>query len=202
MGTDFTFVAPAIAVGAKFGLPGIFGATILGAIIEVILSFFVKPLMKLFPPIVTGTVVCLIGLTLSHKKEHILRAGLEGVVYSLYSVGEALERLAGQPVNLFASGGFARSPLWLQIVADIFGHPVKVPESHQSSAWGAAWFALLAIGEVSSLEAIKDSIPMKQTYEPDVISHEVYKELYVTYRQLYAALKPHFSTLASFQRKN
>lgn len=64
MGTDFTFVAPAIAVGAKFGLPGIFGATILGAIIVILLSFFVKPLMKLFPPIVTGTVVSLIGLTL------------------------------------------------------------------------------------------------------------------------------------------
>lgn len=144
----------------------------------------------------------LIGLTLSHKKEHILRAGLEGVVYSLYSVGEALERLAGQPVNLFASGGFARSPLWLQIVADIFGHLVQVPESHQSSAWGAAWFALLAVGEVSSLEAIKDSIPMKQTYEPNAISHEVYKELYVTYRQLYAALKPHFTALANYQRKS
>lgn len=64
MGTDFTFVAPAIAVGAKFGLPGIFGATILGALIVISLSFFVKPLMKLFPPIVTGTVVSLIGLTL------------------------------------------------------------------------------------------------------------------------------------------
>lgn len=64
MGTDFTFVAPAIAVGAKFGLPGIFGATILGALIVILLSFFVKPLMKLFPPIVTGTVVSLIGLTL------------------------------------------------------------------------------------------------------------------------------------------
>ncbi|ABS41763.1 nucleobase:cation symporter-2 family protein [Clostridium botulinum] len=64
MGTDFTFVAPAIAVGGKFGLSGIFGATILGASIVIILSFFVKPLMKLFPPIVTGTVVSLIGLTL------------------------------------------------------------------------------------------------------------------------------------------
>jgi gluconokinase len=144
----------------------------------------------------------LIGLTLSHKKEHIIRAGLEGVVYSLYSVGEALERLAGQPVNLFASGGFARSPLWLQMVADIFGHSVQVPESHQSSAWGAAWFALLAIGEVSSLEGIKESIPMKQTYEPTGESHKIYKELYETYRELYMALKPHFTTLANFQRKH
>lgn len=64
MGTDFTFVSPAITVGAVAGLPGIIGATILGSIVEVILSYFIKPLMKLFPPLVTGTVVCLIGLTL------------------------------------------------------------------------------------------------------------------------------------------
>ena len=64
MGTDFTFVSPSISVGSVLGLPGIIGATILGALFEIILSYFIKPLMKLFPPIVTGTVVCLIGLTL------------------------------------------------------------------------------------------------------------------------------------------
>ena len=64
MGTDFTFVSPSISVGTVLGLPGIIGATILGAFLEIILSFFIKPLMKLFPPLVTGTVVCLIGLTL------------------------------------------------------------------------------------------------------------------------------------------
>jgi xanthine permease len=64
MGTDFTFVSPSISVGTVLGLPGIIGATILGAFFEIILSYFIKPLMKIFPPIVTGTVVCLIGLTL------------------------------------------------------------------------------------------------------------------------------------------
>jgi len=64
MGTDFTFVGPSIAVGSMLGLPGIFGATILGSFVEIILSRFIKPLRKFFPPIVTGTVVALIGLTL------------------------------------------------------------------------------------------------------------------------------------------
>lgn len=64
MGTDITFVAPAAVVGKKFGLAGIFGATILGAFLVIILSFFIKYIMKLFPEIVTGIVVCLIGLTL------------------------------------------------------------------------------------------------------------------------------------------
>ena len=50
MGTDFTFVSPAISVGSTLGMPGIVGATILGSFFEIILSFFIKPLMKLFPP--------------------------------------------------------------------------------------------------------------------------------------------------------
>lgn len=64
MGTDFTFATPAIAVGSVAGFPGIIGATILGSLVEVVLSFFIKPIMKFFPPLVTGTVICLIGLTL------------------------------------------------------------------------------------------------------------------------------------------
>lgn len=64
MGTDFTFVSPSIAVGSVLGLPGIIGATILGSLFEVVVSYFIRPLMKLFPPLVTGTVVSLIGLTL------------------------------------------------------------------------------------------------------------------------------------------
>ncbi|HBI92549.1 MAG TPA: purine permease, partial [Terrisporobacter glycolicus] len=64
MGTDFTFVSPSISVGSVLGLPGIIGATILGSFLEIILSYFIKPLMKIFPPLVTGTVVSLIGLTL------------------------------------------------------------------------------------------------------------------------------------------
>lgn len=66
MGTDFTFVAPSIAVGSGMGLgvAGIVGATIAGSFIEIILSKFIKPLLKYFPPVVTGTVVTLIGTTL------------------------------------------------------------------------------------------------------------------------------------------
>lgn len=66
MGTDFGFVPPANAVINTMGggLPGYFGATILGAILEFILSFFIKPLMKFFPSVVTGTVITLIGVTM------------------------------------------------------------------------------------------------------------------------------------------
>lgn len=64
MGTDVTFATPAIAVGEKFGLPGIMGAILIGGVVESILSIFTKPLIKFFPKVVTGVVICLIGLTL------------------------------------------------------------------------------------------------------------------------------------------
>lgn len=64
MGTDFTFVNPSISVGAKFGIAGIVSATITGSLVEIILSRFIKPLMRFFPPLITGTVVSLIGITL------------------------------------------------------------------------------------------------------------------------------------------
>ena len=66
MGTDSTFVSPGIVVVSQMGggLPAYFGATILGSFIEIILSRFLKGIMKFFPPLVTGTVVTLIGMTL------------------------------------------------------------------------------------------------------------------------------------------
>ncbi|CYX93823.1 nucleobase:cation symporter-2 family protein [Streptococcus suis] len=64
MGTDFTFANPAISVGSQLGIAGIVGATIAGSFVEIALSRFVKPLMRFFPPLITGTVVSLIGITL------------------------------------------------------------------------------------------------------------------------------------------
>lgn len=126
----------------------------------------------------------LFGLTLRHSQEHIIRAGLEGVIFSIYHVGQALERLAGKPSKLLASGGFARSPLWLQILADVFNQEVHVPTSHQSSAWGAAWMALYAIEEVDELRAIKKHIPMQGYYIPNPEHHQIYMESFAQYKNL------------------
>ncbi|WP_252502073.1 gluconokinase [Sporosarcina sp. Marseille-Q4943] len=134
----------------------------------------------------------LFGLSLQHKKEHLIRAGLEGVVFSIYHVGQALERLAGKPDKIMASGGFARSPLWLQILADVFNQQVDVPLSHQSSAWGAAWLALYSIGEVDSLEAIKEHIPMHGHFIPNIENHHVYMKLFSLYKDLSETMDKHY----------
>lgn len=132
------------------------------------------------------------GLSLQHKKEHIIRAGMEGVIFSIYYVGQALERLAGPPKKLLASGGFARSPLWLQILADVFNQEVQVPISHQSSAWGAAWIALYGIGQVKDLNSIKEHIPMQGRYIPKEENHAIYQEMFTQYKVLSESLNKYY----------
>ncbi|SHJ16519.1 nucleobase:cation symporter-2, NCS2 family [Geosporobacter subterraneus DSM 17957] len=64
MGTSFGFVPTSIAIGKQFGLSGILGAAFVGGFFEAVIGYFLKPLRKYFPPIVTGTVLLTIGLSL------------------------------------------------------------------------------------------------------------------------------------------
>ena len=65
MGTSFTFVAAALAIGfSEHGVAGILGASLVGSLVMIIGSFFMPYVRKLFPPVVTGVVVMMIGLSL------------------------------------------------------------------------------------------------------------------------------------------
>ena len=64
MGISFAYVPALTAIGGQFGLPTILGAELVGGLIAVIFGIFVKPIRKLFPPLVTGTVIFTIGLSL------------------------------------------------------------------------------------------------------------------------------------------
>jgi gluconokinase len=124
------------------------------------------------------------GVSITHKKEHFIRAVLEGITFNLYQIGKALERLAGEPEKIYVNGGLARSPLWLQMMADIFEAEIYVSESHHSAAWGAAWTALVGIGKVDSFEDIKKNIPMGDPVLPNKENSKVYKALYENYEKL------------------
>src|SRR3569832_2988051 len=79
---------------------------------------------------------CIIGLTLTHSRGHLARSVMEGVAYSLRE-SLALFRQMGVPVNeIRASGGGAKSPLWRQIQADVFGQDVVTINAEQGPAYG------------------------------------------------------------------
>jgi len=126
MGTDFTFVGPSIAVGSTMGIAGIFGATILGSFIEMILSRFIKPLMKFFPPVVTGTVVTLIGLTLVPVAMDWCAGGVGSPTYgSITNISVALVvMIIVILLNRYGKGIFSSASI---LIGMLLGYLISIP---------------------------------------------------------------------------
>lgn len=142
------------------------------------------------------------GLSLHHKKEHMIRSVLEGVIFNLYTVLLALEELIGEPKKIQATGGFARSELWRQMMADIFDQEVSVPESFESSCLGAALLGLYGLGHVESLDVVSEMVGGTHHHEPIAEHVEVYKELTPIYIRLSRLLKEEYASIAAFQQKH
>ncbi len=141
------------------------------------------------------------GLAMHHKKEHMIRAVLEGVIYNLYSVLLALEELIGVPKQIKATGGFARSPLWRQMMADIFDQEVTVPESYESSCLGAIVLGMEALGEIDSLSIVSDLVGDTFSHQPNKENVLIYSELLPIYIRLSRKLSDEYTAISNFQNK-
>lgn len=140
------------------------------------------------------------GLGLHHGKHHMIRAALEGVIFNLYSILPALEDLIGPTQRMMATGGFARSALWRQMMADIFNREVMVPESVESSCLGAAVLGAYALGLVPSLDAISDMVGSNHHHVPDSKAVAVYSRLQPIFAAIPAKLENEYHAIAAFQR--
>ncbi|MBW7644129.1 xylulokinase [Geobacillus thermoleovorans] len=142
------------------------------------------------------------GLGLHHRREHLIRAVMEGVCFSILSVALAIRDATGPMSEIRVSGGFAKSPFWRQMLADMLGKPLIVPQTHEASALGAAAVALHALGELPSLEMVKPWIGTMARHEPNEAHTLIYAELFDLYARLYERLKEEFDVIAAFQRRN
>ncbi|MFN2489430.1 MAG: gluconokinase [Actinomycetota bacterium] len=143
----------------------------------------------------------LIGLTIRHDRTHIVRAVMEGVALQLHSVLRVLEDVTGEATEFRATGGFARSSLWRQIAADVFGSDVLFPKRHESSCFGAAVLAMFALGMIDSLGRVKDMVAIEHRHSPDAAAARVYAQLAEVFPSLYAGVEPHFGRLSDLQRR-
>lgn len=142
------------------------------------------------------------GLTQKHTRAHMLRAVLEGIVYNLYSVTLALEEVVGKPTAIQATGGFARSALWRQMLADVYEQPVTIPDSFESSALGAAVVAMKALGIINSYDIMDKVIGATKTYQPEPANYAAYRDLMPIYIRLDRQLKSEYEAIADYQRKH
>ncbi|MGI8934389.1 MAG: gluconokinase [Phormidesmis sp.] len=139
------------------------------------------------------------GLGLHHTKAHMIRAVLEGVVYNLYIVLTALEDVVGPASSIQATGGFARSTLWRQMLADVFNRVVTIPEVYESSCFGAAVLGLYALERIPHLEQVSEMIGESDRHCPIPENAQQYQVMLPLYMQLLESFAPFYETIAKIQ---
>jgi xylulokinase len=140
---------------------------------------------------------CFIGLTLKHSRGHLVRAIMEGVAYSLRESFEIIREL-GVPVRqVRAGGGGAKSDVWRQIQADVFGQIVYRINAEQGPAFGVALLAAVGAGEYKDIvEACSATIRTIDETAPKKAPREVYNRAFPLYQQLYQSLKVDFRQIS------
>lgn len=132
----------------------------------------------------------LIGLAANHGRGHVIRAILEGVAFSLRDSFSIFAEMSVPVISIRLGGGGARSPLWRQIQADVYGHAVEVVEAEEGAAYGAALLAGVGAGVWSSVdEACQRSVRVAKHIEPSPATSVLMNQRYDVYRRIYPALR-------------
>lgn len=132
------------------------------------------------------------GIQMHHQRAHFIRAIMEGVIFGIFSVGKALEETAGALEIILASGGFAHSDVWVQILADVFDKKVLVKKSVESSAVGAAVVAMNALELIKGYTLPDDFVPTVAEFKPNKENHQIYMQNFAVFERLYEKLKTEF----------
>ena len=126
-----------------------------------------------------------------------MRAVLEGVAFALRDSLELMRRLNVDADETVAVGGGARSAVWRQMLADVFGMPVVTVAPSGGAPYGAAVLAAVGSGEFASVEeACRAWLRPLDRMEPSPVAMSAYGEAYERYRRLYPRLKRHFAEQA------
>ncbi|MEA4890587.1 MAG: gluconokinase [Clostridiaceae bacterium] len=125
------------------------------------------------------------GLDLTHTPRHLVKAAMEGVVYRLFSVYETLTVINHNVRQIRANGGYARSEVWLQIQADVFGKEIAVNGVGEAAALGAAYLSMASVGAIGGLDQPLPAMQVSRVLQPNPENTAVYQEGYRTFVNLY-----------------
>jgi xylulokinase len=132
----------------------------------------------------------LVGLTASHTRAHVIRAILEGVAFSLRDTFTIFEEMDVPVKQIRLGGGGARSPLWRQIQADVYGRDVEIVEAEEGAAYGAAILAGVGAKLWTSVDQACDAIVrVRERVKTRPEASRTMNVAYKAYRRVYAATK-------------
>jgi xylulokinase len=138
------------------------------------------------------------GLSASHTRANLIRAVLEGVAFSQRECLDVFRGM-GVPVNdMTLTGGGGKSALWRQMLSDLYGCPVKVLESDEGAALGAALLAAVGTGVYKNLdEACSAAVKKKKAAVPSKERSAEYEPYFKLYKKLYRSLFDDFKALST-----
>jgi xylulokinase len=132
----------------------------------------------------------LVGLTASHTRAHVIRAILEGVAFSLRDTFTIFDEISVPVRTIRLGGGGARSPLWRQIQADVYGHQVEIVEAEEGAAYGAAILAGVGAKAWPTVDDACDAVVHVAGHvDRNPTASGVLEKSYARYRRIYPAMK-------------
>jgi xylulokinase len=132
----------------------------------------------------------LVGLTASHTRAHVVRALLEGVVFSLRDTFEIFREMSVPVEEVRLGGGGARSKLWRQIQADIYGREVTTVAAEEGAAYGAALLAGVGARAWPSVDAACDAVVrIAIRVKPNAETAALLDRQYARFKAIYPALR-------------
>lgn len=142
-----------------------------------------------------------IGIDGSHQRFDFVRAVLEGIIFSFQDLMKLYEHNDNQFDTVVSIGGGAKSPLWLQIQADVFNRKVVSLTNEQGPGMGAAMIAATGLGWFDSLaDCAQTFVHYGQAYEPIATHVAKYQEIYKLYQQVYPQTQPITKDLLALRR--
>jgi len=160
----------------------------------IVLPYFMGERTPIWDPLARGVIF---GMSLAHRRGHLLRALMEGATYAIHHCFDLI-RASGIKITypLILGEGGARSPLWRQIVSDVLDVPVVYMKESKGAPVGNALAAGVGVGVFKDYSPAKTWAKTTDTHEPDARRHEQYMKLYDIYRRIYEDVKGNFELLA------
>ncbi len=139
----------------------------------------------------TGSKGAILGLTTATTAAEIYRACMEGVACEMRLNYEALSNSGIHFTRLNATGGGAKSRVWMQMKADILNLPITALKTADAGTVGSAMLTGIAVGLFRDLDDAADRMVQEmETYAPRAEMHEKYMKIYERYRAVYSAVRP------------
>ena len=139
-----------------------------------------------------------VGMCMSTTRADMTRAVLEGVAFAIRDSVEIARSLGVDVAASTVCGGGAKSPLWLQMLANVLGIELRLPATEQGPGYGGALLAAVAAGVYPDVAAACDAVvSVRATVEPDPAAVAAYEARYQAWRQMYPALKSTFAQIGA-----